>query len=109
MLLSTLEADPFDPDLAFISAFPAYQNVGLVDSDAYAGGALMRSFAESWDGLLASPWTVDESADLAMELRFSPRVVVPEPSTFLLLASALVLLVLPRMRQATRHVRDKEI
>ncbi len=111
VVLSTLEADPFDPDLAFITMFPAYQNVGLVDFDAYTGGALIQSFADNWDGLLASPWFVDESTDLAIELQFAPRVdvVVPEPSTFVLLACALLLCAVPVTRRASRLTSADEV
>ena len=107
VVLSTLEADPFDPDLAFITQFPAYQNVGIVDFDAYTGGALIQSYADNWADLLSAPWLVNQSSDLAIELTFEPRdvgVIVPEPSTFVLLASALVLLALPAARRASRHV-----
>lgn len=107
VVLSTLEADPFDPGLAFITQFPAYQNVGIVDFNAYTGGALIQSYADNWADLLAAPWLVNETADLAIELTFEPRdvgVIVPEPSTFTLLASALALLALPAARRASRYV-----
>lgn len=105
VVLSTLEVDPFDPGLAFVSMFPAYQNVGLVDADAYTGGALIQSFANSWADLQTSPWFVEQSSDLAIELRFAPRVdvVVPEPSTLPLLAAAFGLFVLLAARRASRR------
>jgi hypothetical protein len=103
IVLSTLEADPFDVSGAFITSFPAFQNVGVVDADAYGRGTLIQSFEADWSALQVSPWLSEPAADLAIELRFAPRgvVVAPEPSTGLLVAPAVALLALRIRRRAT--------
>jgi hypothetical protein len=100
-VLSTLQADPFDAAGLAGSSIAAYQNVGLVDLDSYAGGALIQSVQSDWATLLAERWLTEPDADLAFELRFAPREVgvVPEPSTVLLLVPAAVLLLALTVRR----------
>lgn len=101
VFLSSLEADPFDPGTDCFSTpllpCPAYQNVGLIDGDAYAGGSLVQSVAGSFDELTdAGAWLVDQNGDLAVTFRFRnsgtvapPTTPVPEPAAPSLIAVAL--------------------
>lgn len=99
-VLSTLEADPFNPAEAFVTAFPAYQSVGFLDSDVYAGGFLLQSVASDWAELLSTPWLVEPGADLAFEMRFAAHVV-PEPSTVFLLGPFVVIVLALAIRRRT--------
>ncbi|MCU0649788.1 MAG: hypothetical protein MUF00_17490, partial [Gemmatimonadaceae bacterium] len=99
-VLSTVEADPFDASSAFVTSFPAYQNVGVVDADVYSGGVLIQSTEADWSSLRAGPWLTEAGADLAfaLEFRLSPPVTVPEPSTGWLLPVAVCALLAMKSR-----------